>query len=431
METLALNKKQKENQEICDIINEVLKIKSKFNIILEQKFSLEYFQQNNIDIDIINFLHEIYEIFPDFEYTWEANIEQLQDSLWKYLDEKFKNQEIDKWFDFEYYNKFFWIQNWNIVANQTIWNCYLVSSLCAFLSNIYFLQKVSWEITSNKSKKITNLSWKYKDIDVNISDIFMYENWIWNIEEYLKNLKWDELLTFAKKIINSIIKNTKYKLTNNQKYNNSIPDFEYSEMKFNKYNNTDNLHYDKSLLLEVLYQIDKKTWRYYDYCIQFIKNNSRKNIVKWKHWLKILMTAFEKKIFWKIDLHNQNWGFTFSVFEFFLSDKDWLKLNHLSLKKTLNIIIFQEILNRFNSWKYIVVANVNEWVKSYWETQISLYFDYKGQELAKTHSYYIKKFDTEKQLITIINPWDTTKEIYIDYEDFIKIFDDINIAIKK
>ena len=40
METLALNKKQKENQEICDIINEVLKIKSKFNIILEQKFSL-------------------------------------------------------------------------------------------------------------------------------------------------------------------------------------------------------------------------------------------------------------------------------------------------------------------------------------------------------------------------------------------------------
>ena len=85
----------------------VLKIKSKFNIILEQKFSLEYFQQNNIDIDIINFLHEIYQIFPDFEYTWEANIEQLQDSLWKYLDEKFKNQEIDKWFDFEYYNKFF------------------------------------------------------------------------------------------------------------------------------------------------------------------------------------------------------------------------------------------------------------------------------------------------------------------------------------
>ena len=78
-----------------------------------------------------------------------------------------------------------------------------------------------------------------------------------------------------------------------------------------------------------------------------------------------------------------------------------------------------------------MVANVNEWVKSYWETQISLYFDYKGQELAKTHSYYIKKFDTEKQLITIINPWDTTKEIYIDYEDFIKIFDDINIAIKK
>ncbi|NRH21049.1 hypothetical protein HOO68_03325 [Candidatus Gracilibacteria bacterium] len=58
-------------------------------------------------------------------------------------------------------------------------------------------------------------------------------------------------------------------------------------------------------------------------------------------------------------------------------------------------------------------------------------FEYKGYKLARGHVYSITKFDTKTQIVTVINPWNTSNTMEFGLTEFMHIFDNVTIAFLK
>ena len=317
---------------------------------------------------------------------------------------------------------------------QKTGNCYLIASLNIMRLNKYFMQDLY--------KNIDFVLWK-SIYDSKI--IYSFPDWE-KVEIFLKDLKIqkDELQIKELEEIIEVFNKKDEKLNNNflnsinleevdiveeilmyiEKNKQKVAELLWEE-KIEFYEDSrwrKKILFKKDFVEEIEEQIKNKTWEYYEYLLEDKKYLS----VDAPLGYKILEALYIKKTFSSSDRKNAISWKSSRVFELFLDNDKWKKLNlviNFNKEKILDILYF------FNSNpnNYIITVSIDKWNPS----NTTPYFYYNNIKMSEWHAYSVVWFDKDKWEIEIVNPWDNNKSLFFSIDEFFKLFSGFSIAEKR
>lgn len=300
-------------------------------------------------------LEEIYTVNEiEKPKSWDASWDEVSEMKKRSFEHIEHNSTLSK----ESYDILF---NWDILKQQNVGNCYLISALNSLRKSPHYeaivrlsIKKVNWWY--NIKVPLWDKNWQI--IFVNLNDIqpqkninYWIKDWSWNIDsrEYLQPIDWPEWL--------KLIEAAYWKMITSQKWKQ----------------------------WEVLNRLYMEGWLWEKALMELLWNNSLvSNNITWE-WLF--------KLKWPIqDLASK-----------------WDKI----VKQVENF------LDNFHPWKDI--ATVNTMRSQQWHDSKYII---DGIEFYNSHSYSITNVDKFNKIVHVTNPWNAHEVIPLTYNQFMRVFSD-------
>jgi hypothetical protein len=195
----------------------------------------------------------------------------------------------------------------------------------------------------------------------------------------------------------------------------------------------------KKFIKEIQDQILKWEWIFYDYWLGEERRINTILPISWPIGYRVLESIYTKAQISPIISNlflsrvligdfernirkvSSKWGPPSVVMNTFLDDSKW-KTGIIRFDSDIERALFKSLILHFWSWRIVLVAEV------YKDKQEDVLID--DFLITDNHAYSVTGFHANSDTITIINPWNSSKQKDLSLEDFFRLFSGVTFAYK-